>query len=47
MEELIWIFPILFVFHDMEEIIGAGNLKLAHAVMNAFTRRLKASKEAE
>lgn len=28
-------------------VIVAGNLKLAHAVMNAFTRRLTASKEAE
>ena len=24
MNELVWIFPILFIFHDMEEIIGFG-----------------------
>lgn len=24
MNELVWIFPILFLFHDMEEIIGFG-----------------------
>lgn len=24
MRELIWIFPVLFMFHDMEEIIGLG-----------------------
>ncbi|WP_304090008.1 HXXEE domain-containing protein [Methanobrevibacter gottschalkii] len=24
MEEFIWLFPIIFIFHDMEEIIGLG-----------------------
>ncbi|MDN3910338.1 HXXEE domain-containing protein [Clostridioides difficile] len=24
MEKYIWLFPLLFIFHDMEEIIGFG-----------------------
>lgn len=24
MEKYVWLFPLLFIFHDMEEIIGFG-----------------------
>ena len=24
MERYVWLFPILFIFHDMEEIVGLG-----------------------
>lgn len=68
MREIIWIFPILFIVHDMEEmliwllvisintlsytngqvlvygLIGivliAGNLKVAHLIMHAFTEKM-------
>ena len=34
MEEFIWLFPIIFIFHDMEEIIGLGIwLKKNHVIL--------------
>ncbi len=40
MREYVLLLPILFIFHDMEEIIGMiVNLKFAHMLMNWYVKR--------
>lgn len=39
MKEYIWLFPIIFIFHDMEEIIGAKVWLNKHsALINHHTK---------
>lgn len=38
MKELAWLMPLLFILHDMEEIIlGMANLKLLHWHAHSFS----------
>ncbi len=38
MKELAWLMPLLFILHDMEEIVlGMANLKLLHRHAHSFS----------
>lgn len=39
MKEYIWLFPIIFIFHDMEEIIGTKvRINKHSALINHYTK---------